>query len=352
MTGPLPGGTPLAIGSLPHVNAAEALDVILDRMQGSPHWPQLPRRSFLEQMEHQFSACIPGVVIDEVSRRLVVEVHAEGFHSALEHFYEQVLLVEAGGAPDHFKVTEAYAPGFFAFEERLAGKSRPPVVKGQCTGPFTLGLRLMTTDDRAILFDDNLADVVYKAVANHARWQARRLARLGERVIVSVDEPVLASFGSTAMITVTREQVVSGLSESVEAIHAEGALASAHCCGNTDWLLLVDAGMDVLFFDAYGFADKMAIYAPAIRTLLERGGMLGWGIVPTSEAVRSESVESLMQRLIRAQDDLAASGLDRPLLRERTLITPSCGTGPQPMDDALRVYDLTAGMAARWMRDA
>jgi hypothetical protein len=351
MNGPLPGGTPLAIGSLPHVDAAKALDVIIDCMPDSPHWPQLPRRSFLEQMEHQFSACIPGVAVDEASRRLVVEVHAEGFHSALEHFYEQVLSVEAGGAPDHFGVSVAYAPGLYAFEERLCGGTRPPVVKGQCTGPFTLGLGLLTTDDRAILFDDDLADVVYKAVANHARWQARRLARLGERVIVSVDEPVLASFGSTAMITVTREQVVSGLSESVEAIHAEGALASAHCCGNTDWSLPIDAGMDILFFDAFGFADKMALYAPGIRSLLERGGMLGWGIVPTSEAVRSASAESLLDRLGSAQDDLASHGIDRSLIRERTLITPSCGTGPMLMHDALRAYDLTAETASAW-RDA
>ena len=348
MITPLPGGTPLAIGSLPHVDASQALDVILEKLPGSPHWPQLSNRSFLEAMEYQFSACIPGVSVDEASRRLVVEVHAEGFHAALEHFYEQVLSVEAGGPPDHFGLTEAYAPGFFALEERLAGRPRLPVVKGQCTGPFTLGLGLLTTDDRAILYDDNLSDVVLKTVANHARWQVRRLSRLGERVVMSVDEPVLASFGSTAMITVTREQVVSALAEAVSAIHAEGAVAAAHCCGNTDWSLLIDAGMDVLFFDAHGFADKMLLYSPGVRSLLERGGMLGWGIVPTSGQVRSETAVSLRQRLDRAQDELASTGIDRSLIRERTLITPSCGTGPLGMDDALRVYELTAALASSW----
>ncbi len=351
MIDPLPAGTPLAIGSLPHVNAAEALDVVLGRMPDSPHWPQLPRRSFLEQMEHQFSACIPGVAVDEASRRLVVEVHAEGFHSALEHFYEQVLSVEAGGAPDHFGVTEAHAPGLFAFEQRLIGKPPPTVVKGQCTGPFTLGLGLRTTEDRPILFHDDLTDVVTKAVAGHARWQARRLARLGGRTVVSVDEPVLASFGSSAMITVSREQVISGLAEAVSAIHAEGALAAAHCCGNTDWSLLIDAGMDMLLFDAYGFADKMPLYAPAVRSLLDRGGMLAWGIVPTSEAVRSESAASLRKRLLSAQDVLASSGVDISLIRARTLVTPSCGTGPLSMDDALRVYDLVAELAGS-LRDS
>lgn len=346
MSAPIASGTPLGIGTLPHVDAAAALDVILEAMGGSPHWPQLPRRSFLEQMEYQFSAAIPGVIVDEVSRRLVVEVHAEGFHSALEHFYEHVLSVEAGGAPDHFGVSEAFAPGLFALEERLAGRRRLPVVKGHCTGPFTLGLGLLTTDDRAILYDDTLEDVVYKTVALHAKWQARRLARLSDRVVVSVDEPVLSSFGSSAMITVTREQVVQGLSEAVRALHEEGALAAAHCCGNTDWSLLVDAGVDILSFDAHGFADRMPLYARSIGELLEGGGMLAWGIVPTSTAIRSESAGSLLDRLASAQQELAASGPDLALLRDRTLITPSCGTGPMDMDDALRVYEITSELAS------
>lgn len=350
MSHPLPSGLPLAIGSLPHVDASEALDLVLGHMPDSPHWPQLPRRSFLEQMEYQFSSMIPGVVVDEASRRLVVEVHSEGFHASLERFYEQVIAVESGAAPEHFAVTEAHAPGFFAFESRLLGRPPPAVVKGHCTGPFTLGLGLETTEDRAILFDESLTDVVTKVVANHARWQARRLARLGTSVIVSVDEPVLASFGSTSMITVTREQVTTALAEAVDALHDEGALASAHCCGNTDWSLLVDAGMDILSFDAYSYADKMTIYAPGIRTLFDRGGHLAWGIVPSTQAVREENAGGLLDRLRRAQDELAGSGLERDLLAERTLITPSCGVGSLAMDDAVRVYDLTAELSDLWSR--
>jgi hypothetical protein len=347
MDGVLPRGLPLAVGSLPHVDPQAALDLIFSRMPGSPHWPQLPRRSFLEQMEHQFSGFIPGVVIDGQSRRLVVETHAEGFPASMELFYEQVLAADAGGDLSHFALTEAFGPGFLAFESRLAGAAPPPVIKGQCTGPFTLGLGLLTTNDRAILFHDDLADVVVKAVACHARWQARRLGRHGSSVVVSVDEPVLASFGSSAMITISREQVISALSEVVASVHAEGALACAHCCGNTDWSLLVDAGLDVLNFDAHAYGDRMAIYADHIGKLFDRGGVLAWGIVPAGPAVRGETADTLLARLDRARDDLAARGLDRNALAERTVVTPSCGTGSLPMDDAVRVYDLTAEVASR-----
>jgi len=337
---PLPPGLPLAIGSLPHVDAGEALDVVMRALPLSPHWPQLPRRSFLERMEYQFSGSIPGVVVDEASEKIVVDTGGEEFQSALERFWERVLAVESGAEPDHFALAPAFAPGLYALESRLAGLPRPMVVKGQCTGPLTLGMRLMTSDGRASLFDDALVDVVVKAVACHARWQARRMARLAAVAIVSVDEPMLSSYGSTALITVSREQAVGFLAEAVRAIHAEGALACTHCCGNTDWTIPIDAGMDILSFDAYSYADKLSLYSAAISRFLASDGILAWGIVPSSAAVRTETAGALRERLLRAQAALAGWGVDPGLLAARTIVTPSCGTGSLTVDEALRVYDL------------
>jgi methionine synthase II (cobalamin-independent) len=334
-----------AIGTLPHADVQAALRVVLDHLPSCPHWPQLPARSFLEQMEFQFSGCIPGIVVDEVDRKLVVDQHGPGFLAGLESFYEQVMLAESGGSLDHFAVSEGYAPGLFALEATLWGGTAPAFVKGQCTGPFTLGLGLTTTDDRAIYYDETLRDVVIKAVALHARWQARRLSRIGANVIVAVDEPVLASFGSTAMITIDRQAVTSALGEVVTALHDEGALVSTHCCGNTDWAMIIDAGVDILSFDAFTLGAKMAIYAPDIGRLLDRGGYLAWGIVPSTDDVDSVTADSLAEALAEGREAMVDAGLDRDLVEERTLITPSCGTGPLTVDRAVRVYDLLVEVA-------
>jgi hypothetical protein len=337
-----------AIGSLPHVDMQAALDLILERLGRCPHWPQLPARSFLEQMEYQFSGFLPGVTVDEQGRRLVVDQHGDTFLPALERFWERALAAEQGRELEHFGVSEAYAPGLFALESRLWGGDGPPFVKGQCTGPFTLGLGLTTTDDRALYYDDTMRDVVIRAVALHARWQARRLSRLGGAAIMAVDEPVLTSFGSTAMITVSREQVVSALGEAADSLHAEGALMSTHCCGNTDWSMMVDAGVDILSFDAWEYGEKMALYAREIARLFERGGWLAWGVVPSRPEILDVTAERILERLHESQSSLAAHGLDAGTVEERTLLTPSCGTGPLTVHQAVRAYELLEEVESRW----
>ena len=164
-------------------------------------------------------------------------------------------------------------------------------------------------------------------------------------VIIFVDEPYLASFGS-AYVSLSREGVVAMLNEVVEAIHAEGGLAGVHCCGNTDWSLLTECGTDIISFDAYGYAETIALYPDELKAFLDRGGVLAWGIVPTSEAIVRETEASLADRLERGLALLQAKGLDRSRLLDACLVTPSCGTGPMAVDRAEKAVRDTAAVSA------
>jgi hypothetical protein len=92
------------------------------------------------------------------------------------------------------------------------------------------------------------------------------------------------------------------------------------------------------------------MYPDAIRKHLIRGGMLAFGIIPTSKAIREENVKSLEDRLERLIDRLASKEIDRQLISEQTLLTPSCGTGLLEHEDALRVFDLL-GLVSETMRE-
>ena len=41
-----PCGMATGIGSLPHTDPAEAVNVLLERLEDAPFWPQLPRLSY------------------------------------------------------------------------------------------------------------------------------------------------------------------------------------------------------------------------------------------------------------------------------------------------------------------
>jgi hypothetical protein len=133
--------------------------------------------------------------------------------------------------------------------------------------------------------------------------------------------------------------------EVIDAIHHEGALVGTHCCGNTEWPILVDAGVDIISFDAYEFGDTIAYYPEQIGRFLQNGGAVAWGIIPTSEKVVQETPDSLAVRLEAGIKKLAAKGIDAGLIRDRCLLTPSCGTGPMSVELSENVFHTLAELS-------
>jgi hypothetical protein len=332
------------IGSMPFTDAEQAVDVSLSKVGDAPFWPQLPQRAFFENMEIQYCEGIPATVIDPEKERLYFDASGD-YYDKLAEFYEAYMAAmdpETGnGNCDAMAITPKFSNGIYAMENRLRTLGRKlPFIKVQTTGPCSFALTVVDENKRAIYYNEEFRDVVIKALAMKCRWQIQKFQPFAERVICFVDEPILSAFGSSTYVSVKREDVVTHLAEMVAAIHADQAISAVHCCGNTEWSILVDAGLDIINFDAYGYGETIAMYPDAIRKHLKRGGMLAFGIIPTSKAIREENLKSLEDRLERLIDQLASKEIDRQLITEQTLLTPSCGTGLLEHQDALRVFDL------------
>ena len=327
-----------AVGSFPHLDSQALCHRLVDSLD-IPAWPQLSSRSFRENMYVQFSASLPAVVVDDDNEKITFDT-VRDLSRPLEDFYTSYLAEDL----DAFALTTAYAAGFLDFIDSL---ERVPGtwVKGQVTGPVSVGLTVTDQDLRPSLYNDLLADVLVKNAAMNARWQIRELKSLRPRVIISVDEPYLAAFGS-AFISLEREQVIVMLNEVFEAIHREGALAGVHCCANTDWSVLLETTMDILNLDAYGYLENLALYPAELRAFLDRGGVIMWGIVPNDEEIFHTTPQSLAGRLLQGFDLIQNKALARGEdissveLARRSLITTSCGLGPATVEIADHALDL------------
>ncbi len=339
-----------AIGSLPHLDADTAVDVVLSALPDAPIWPQLPRISLNEQMEIQYSEGMPGIVIDREKRRMYFDT-ATDHSEALAGFYEAYLEAmdpdDGTGDCSAMAISPDFSRGIYALESRLKTGSRMlPFIKIQTTGPCSFALTLVDQDKRAIYYNEEFRDVIIKALAMKCRWQIQKFRPYAEQVICFVDEPILSAFGSSTYVSVTRENVVAHLQEVIQAIHADRAIAGVHCCGNTEWSLLIDAGVDIINFDAFDYGETIALYAPAVKAHLERGGMLAWGIVPTSLAIREQTVDTLMAQFNKFVEHLAArAGLERQMIIQQALVTPSCGTGSMEVADSERVFKLLGDLS-------
>jgi methionine synthase II (cobalamin-independent) len=334
-----------AIGSLPHSDPAVAVDVILKNIPDAPIWPQLPSTGLTEQMEIQYSEGMPSAVIEQDKRRMYFDTASDS-SEAFANFYEQYMAAmdpdEGTGDCSAMAITPAFSKGIYAMEKCLQAKGgKIPFVKVQTTGPCSFALTLVDENKRAIYYNDEFRDMIVKALAQKCRWQIQKFQPFAENVICFIDEPILSAFGSSTYVSVQRADVVALLKEVIDAVHADKGIAGIHCCGNTEWSILIDAGVDIVNFDAFGYADTIAMYGSSVKQHLQRGGMLAWGVVPTSAAIREQTVETLVAKFEQGVDNLVAkAGIDKQLILEQAIITPSCGTGSLPVPDAERVFDL------------
>ena len=339
-----------AIGSMPFTDPDYAVGVSFKSMD-APIWPQLPRISVLEQMEIQYSGNIPCAVVDLEKKRMFFQTD-EDYSEKFAEFYDQYLAAsdpdEGTGDFSFMAIGEEYSKGIYAMLAALKAKGgKLPWLKVQTTGPCSFALTIVDENKRAIYYNEEFRDVIAKALAAKSRWQIQTFKPFADNIICFIDEPILSAFGSSTYVSVTRDEVVSILGEAVEAVHAEGALAGIHCCGNTEWSILIDAGVDIVNFDAFEYGTTITMYADSVKAHLENGGMLAWGVVPTSAAIREQTVQSLEDKLEAVMDNLASKGIDKGLIVSQAIITPSCGTGSLETADAEKVFDLLSKLTAR-----
>ncbi len=344
MTAFLPNCLPAGIGSLPHRQVEAAVSLISDTLPAIPFWPQLPNRDYRENMYAQYGEQFPGLVVDPEKQQLYVDVEQADFPRQLETFYGRVMAGDVAA----FAISEGCAAGLrpalaaFRLPENAA---RLQLVKGQVTGPISFGLTVTTADRKAIIYHDTLAEVLVQHLLMKARWQEELFRELfpGCPTMIFFDEPYLVSFG-TAFCALSRETVVAMLNQVFAGL--EG-LSGVHCCGNTDWSLLLATEVDVLNFDAYEYVDNLFLYREELGRFLDRGGYLAWGIVPTSEAAEREDAASLLRRFAGLVAKLEEDGFSRETLLARSFITPSCGCGSLPVPLAERILRLTSELSAR-----
>ncbi|UCE07237.1 MAG: hypothetical protein JSW07_04165 [bacterium] len=333
------------IGSMPFDNPDHGVDISISRVPEAPFWPQLPKIDLNEQMEIQYSEGLPCIVIDREKRRMYFDTSGD-YSEAFAEFYEAYMLAmdpdEGTGDCSVMAISPDFAKGIYVLENRLRSEDKKyPFVKVQTTGPCSFALTIVDENKRAIYYNEEFRDLIIKALAMKCRWQIQKFQPYANKVICFVDEPILSGFGSSTYVSVKREDVVAHLVEMIEAIHSDNALAGIHCCGNTEWSILIDAGVDIVNFDAFEFGETIAMYPDAVKNHLNRGGMIAWGVVPTSTAIREQMVDSLVYHFEKMMDNLASKGIDKQQIVEQAIITPSCGTGTMEPADAEKVFDMT-----------
>ncbi|WP_095982582.1 hypothetical protein [Melittangium boletus] len=337
----LPPLATTGIGSLPHTHLEEGLQAAL--ALDIPFLPQLPVGRPSEFMIPQALEGLPGLRWDEHG---LCTVDLEEWSAGRAAFEERLETALDSGSLEAFEPSlegcRAWRPFLWEVENR-----KLPFAKAQLAGSFTARLVTRTREGVSALEVPGLDAGIHRLGLARALAMVKALRRTGTTPLFFLDEPGLSAFsrGNARHLLALQE-----LRLLVVALRREGALVGVHCCGNTDWALLLDAGLDVLAMDVRRSLDAVLEESGPFSRFLDSGATLSLGIIPT-EPSSAYDVGELVDAVEVSLEAALPPG--RSFAREgvQMLLTPACGLAMRSVEDAGLVLEQLQ-VAKRRLQDA
>ena len=326
-----PEFTATMMGAVPYRDMKYTADVILKNFPEAPRIPVMTR-SILWILEG-----LPCLVIDREKRQILMAPPEEREEEVIA-FYESVEKEDL----DYFAVSEEKMPSFGMMLEKIKEAELPELkwVSFQIGGPIVMGDSIMQVDGTPSIHHETLRDILIKGINMKSRWMVKTIGEMlpGIEIICDQPEPSLVSF-SAAGGTGSRDDVIHALNSGFKSL---SCCTWVHCCANIDWTLLTDADVDVINFDAYKYSDKVALYAGEFDSFLDKGGMIGWGIVPVmADILVDENVQSLVKKLEEGIGFFVKNGIDEEKLARSSWVLPSCETVLLTDEQSDHVFEMT-----------
>ena len=329
----LPACRPLLLGSLPYRSVSQAISTTRRYAADIMVWPHLPQRSFRETGVVQSAAGFPGLVVDAMHRRVYVDrADAEEGLAQLGLAYLKHD-ISFGALPDED------ASGLVELHRQRESLRSVRAVKSQLMGPISLAAHLTDEDERPLMYDDTLFEALTHHLYLRAAWQSSQLAELNSNTIICLDEPFLDT-AALPFLPFDWERVHEALNEVFRAVDGCRAIyvgSAAHL------RTIVETCADLVISDALAPASVLWSDPPALTALLEREGMLGLGVVPTSaEELEQRSAEHLVDAIEHVVSQLGPHGIDLVTLLNHSFLTPQSTLGqvaPEVADQVLEKLD-------------
>ena len=302
-----------AIGSLPAYRRRGGLRVDpLPRCEQAPAWPQLPRRDFHENMYVQYSEGLPGMCGRPFTGRRSTARSRKVSGRKRRPSSRTAWRTGPGVSPS----ARTIAVGLHRFAEMVKEEEKVyPVPQGAGDRAHQLRADGHRREQPPHPLRRDLRDILVKLLGMKARWMRDFLA----------DPPAGRSRWSSSSTSPTcpwwappwsASTPISWWMRSNRCAEQVEGLTGVHCCGNTDWSLLLRSRVDIVNFDACEYLENLALYPGELKAFLERGGRLAWGLVPNNERALSEDLAGLRAQLKLGMALLEERGVPEERLRK------------------------------------
>lgn len=334
-------------GPLPYESFEAVTRMVAKLFEKNPYLPILPKLEPQNTLISRTLGHIPGINIDE-NGSLFINVSTNAVKTGLKN------LDKAFNRPDS-KTIEPYEIDSIFLEKylQIIKKFKSPHAYLTLLGPFTISQILMKIAKEQMISDKSFRKLFIQSVSVKALWMINKIKEYCPDTvpIIILDESYLGQLGTLKRENeeVTTELVTTMLSRVVETIKSVGAICAVQCMEKCDWQVAINAGADIISFDAYNNPNNLNIIPDQVTKFLKNGGHINWGIVPvaTESLVKGLNISYVTKRLKATHEGLILAGVPADLVTSTALVSVVGDVSKLPLIFAEKAIMLSTQLAKK-----
>lgn len=309
----------LPYGSLPYEEVHYVAKMMAKLYEHSPYLSLLPKIKE-EDIITRTIANIPG--IKKKDGKFI-------FRDSSEKIKKEIVKLDAvfnTPTPDNlecYHIESVYLEKFLS----ILKKNQPKEVVINLLGPVSLSQILTTKDNIQMLSDKYYRKFVVQAVCVKALWAIAKIKEFSPESmpIIVLEEPLLYKIGDLKRENddITKDTIVNMYSKTILKIKEYQASVVVQSFSKCDWSIPIEAGADIISFDAYNNPNNLNIIAEKVNNFLLNGGRINWAIVPThnENMVKSLKIDDVLSRFVKTVEGLVLSGVSDKLAYSRAIVS-------------------------------
>ena len=336
----------IPLGALPYDNIDTATKMIAKLFEKSPFLPFLPKISTEDTVINRTLENIPGIKI--TGSKVQIKITSNSYKQNMS------LLENAFNRPEienleHFAISSPFIEKFFY----MIKKFKPEQAVINLLGPFSISQKLINAAEEEMLVDKTYRKLFIQSICVKALWAIKKIKEISPETtpLIILEEPMLGQLGNLKRENeeISIDLVTSLFARVIEKLKEAGANIGIHCSEKCDWKIPINAGVDLISFDAYNNPNNLSIIPEQIIEFIARGGKINWGIVPVinESIVKSLNIDYVSKRLFATMEGLILAGVSAPFVYNSALVSIQGDTAHLPIIFSEKASILATQLAKR-----
>ncbi len=308
------------LGALPYETIQTATKMVAKFFDQMPFLAALPNISSEDTIMKRTLGNIPGITIQDT--RISLNFSDASYKQGMLNL-DKAFNNPTPDNLDPYKIDTPFLEKYLQIIKKF--QSANAVIN--LMGPFTISQLLTVAADEHMLVDKNFRKLFTQSVCVKALWMINKIKEYCPATvpIIVLEEPLFGQLGNIKRENedITVELVTNFFAKVIEKIKAAGGLVAVQCMDKCDWKIPINAGVDIISFDAYNNFNNLSIIPEKLIEFISRGGKLNWGIVPvmTETRVRTLNIDYLTKRLFNSFESIILSGVPERFIYNSALVS-------------------------------